>query len=148
MQIASMGIEEGGDARTINLCQRCYNEKLVQQGKQSLKSKEWREVVERKAHRRRLWKNLRKRIIPSRNVVYFTLQRAWPRKILADAAQEKQEGHGQWQQEPHFNKFLEQVKKKCGYRLQCPHDAHGVQCKDVGQLVKASDRNAGKKEAL
>ena len=51
-----MVIEEGGGARTINLCQRCYNEKLAQQGKQSLKSKEWREVVERKAHRGRLWK--------------------------------------------------------------------------------------------
>ena len=49
MQIASVVIEEGGEARTINLCQRCYNEKLVQQGKQSLKSKEWREIVERKA---------------------------------------------------------------------------------------------------
>ena len=25
-QIASMAIEEGGEARTMNLCQRCYNE--------------------------------------------------------------------------------------------------------------------------
>ena len=56
MQIASMVIEEGGEARTINLCKLCYNAKLVQQGKQSLQSKEWREVVERKAHWGRLWK--------------------------------------------------------------------------------------------
>ena len=56
MQIASMVIEESGEARTSNLCQRCCNEKLVQQGKQSLKSKEWREVVARKAHRGRVWK--------------------------------------------------------------------------------------------
>ena len=56
MRIASMVIEEGGEARTINLCPVCCNEKLFQQGKQSLKSKEWREVVERKAHRGRLWK--------------------------------------------------------------------------------------------
>ena len=53
MQSPSMLIEEGGEARTFNLCQRCYNEQLVQQGKQSM---EWREVVERKAHRVRLWK--------------------------------------------------------------------------------------------
>ena len=54
MQIASMVMEEGGEARTINLCQLCYNEKPVQQGKQPLKSKERREVVERKAHCGRL----------------------------------------------------------------------------------------------
>ena len=35
--IASMVIEEGGEARTINLCQQCCNENLVQQGKQPLK---------------------------------------------------------------------------------------------------------------
>ena len=56
MQIASMAIVEGGEARTINTCQRCHSEKPVHQGKQPLKSKEWREVVERKAHRGRLWK--------------------------------------------------------------------------------------------
>ena len=42
MQIASMVTEEGGEARTINLCKRCYNESLVQQGKQPLNSEEWR----------------------------------------------------------------------------------------------------------
>ena len=59
MQIASMVIEEGGEARTINLCKRCCNERLFQQGKQSVKSKEWREVVERKAHRGRFMEDLR-----------------------------------------------------------------------------------------
>ena len=47
MQIAPMVTEQGGEARTVNLCKRCYTERLVQQGKQLLKSKEWRE---------RLWK--------------------------------------------------------------------------------------------
>ena len=43
---------------------------------------------------------------------YFTLQKAWARKILADAAQEKQEGmSGQWQQESPFNEVLDQVKR-------------------------------------
>ena len=52
MQTASMVIEEGGEAPTINLCKLCYNAKLVQQGKQPLKPKEWKEVVEKKAHGR------------------------------------------------------------------------------------------------
>ena len=56
MQIASMVIEEGGEARTTNLCRLCHNAKLVQQGKQPLKSKKRKEVLEKKAHRGRLWK--------------------------------------------------------------------------------------------
>ena len=51
-----MVIDEGGEAHTINLCQQCYNEKRVHQGKQPLKWKEWKEVVEKKAHRGWLWK--------------------------------------------------------------------------------------------
>ena len=44
-QIASMVIEEGGEAHTIILRQQCYNEKLAQQGKQPLKLWQWRRVV-------------------------------------------------------------------------------------------------------
>ena len=33
-QIASMVVEGGGEAHTINSCQQCYNEQLAQQGKQ------------------------------------------------------------------------------------------------------------------
>ena len=53
-QIASV-VEEGGEAHTINLCQQCYNEKLMQEGKQPLKLWQWREVVEKKAHCGRIW---------------------------------------------------------------------------------------------
>ena len=42
MQIASMVTEEGGDARRINLCQRCCNATIVQQGKQPLTSMLWK----------------------------------------------------------------------------------------------------------
>ena len=92
MQIASMVIEEGGEARTFNLCQRCYIEKLVQQGKQSLKSMEWREVAERKAHRGRLWKVFGSQQFLRGMREYFTLKRAWARKIVAEVPQEKEEG--------------------------------------------------------
>ena len=112
MQTASMVIEEGGEARTINLFQRWYNEKLVQQGKQSLKSKEGRETVERKAHRGRLWKIFGSEELLRGMWESFTLKRAWARKILAGAAHEKQEGtQGQWQQEPPFKEVVEQVKR-------------------------------------
>ena len=40
MQIASMVVEEGGEARTTTLCKRCFYEKLVQQGNTPLKSME------------------------------------------------------------------------------------------------------------
>ena len=50
-----MVVEEGCEAHTINLCQKRYNEQLVQQGKLRLKLWYWRGVVE-KAHRGRLRK--------------------------------------------------------------------------------------------
>ena len=36
-KIASVVVEEGGEAHTINLSQQCYNEQMVQQGTQPLK---------------------------------------------------------------------------------------------------------------
>ena len=43
---------------------------------------------------------------------YFTLKRASARKIVADAAQEKQEGiQGQWQQTSPFKEVVEQVQR-------------------------------------
>ena len=54
-RIASMVVEEGGAAHTINLCQQCCNEKLVQQGKPRLKLWQWNGVVEKKVHRGRIW---------------------------------------------------------------------------------------------
>ena len=98
------------EARAINLCQQCYKEKLVQQGKQPLKSKEWREVVERKAHRCRLWKIFGSEQFLRGMWGCFTFTRAWARKIPADATQAKQEGiQGQWQHESLFK--VEQVKR-------------------------------------
>ena len=74
-QIAAMVIE-GGEARIINLCQQCYNEKLVQQGKQPLKLWEWSGVVEKKAQKGRLWKVLGSEQFLCGMWEYFTLERA------------------------------------------------------------------------
>ena len=51
-QFASVVVEEGGEAHTVNLSQQCWNEQKVQQGKPRLNSWQWRAVVEKKAHRR------------------------------------------------------------------------------------------------
>ena len=48
----------------------------------------------------------------------FHSHKGWARKILADAANEKQKGmQGQWQLESPFKEVLEEVKNKCGYSL-------------------------------
>ena len=112
MLIASMAILEGGEARTINLCQLCFTAKLVQPGKQPLKSQEWHEVVENKAHRGRLWKIFGSEQLLRGTWEYCTLKRAWTRKKIAAAAQENQEGiQSQWQKESPFREVLEQVKR-------------------------------------
>ena len=108
-----------GEARTINVCKLCYNANLVEQGKRPLKPKEWKEVLEKEAHRGRLWKVFGSEQFLRGMWEYFTLKRAWTRKNLADAAQEKQGGMpGQWQYE--FKEVLEQINRSaerdCGLR--------------------------------
>ena len=94
-----MVVEEGGEGHTINLCQLCYNDKLMQQGKEPLKL--WqRRGVEKKAHRGRIWEVMGHNQFLRGMWECFSLERAEARKIPADASLEKQEGtQGQWQQE-------------------------------------------------
>ena len=67
-QIASMVVEEGGEAHTINLCQQCYSAKLMQQGKQPLNLWQWeRDSGEEGATRKDLESD-GKRTISARNV--------------------------------------------------------------------------------
>ena len=137
LQIASMVIEEGGEARTTNLRKRCCNEKLVQQGKQLLKLMECRGVVERKAHRGRLWKIFGIEHFLCGMREFFILKRAGARKMLADAAQEKtRRNTGSVATRIPLQRSFGASQKKCGYRLQCPNNAPCVQCKEVGQLGK------------
>ena len=79
-QIAVMVTEEGGEAHTISLCKFCYNESAVRQGKQPLKLAEWKEIVERKAHRGRLWKIFGVEQFVRGMWEYFTFERAWAKK--------------------------------------------------------------------
>ena len=55
-QFASVVVEVGGESHTVNLCQECHNEQMVQEGKPRLNSWQRRAVVEKKAHRGKRWK--------------------------------------------------------------------------------------------
>ena len=112
-QFASMGVEGGGEARTVNLCQQCCDERRVQQGKPRLNSWQWRAVVENKAHRGRKWKIMGNEQFIRGVWECYTLERAEAKRILEDASRERQEGiQGQWQQESLSREILEQARRK------------------------------------
>ena len=111
LQFAPVVVEDGTESYTDNLCQQCFNERLTAQSLAPLKSWQWQAVVEKKAHRGRLWRMLEKDQFTHGMWEYFYLARAKAKKCLRDAEKEKQEGiRGQWQQESLAKEFLEQVK--------------------------------------
>ena len=148
-QIASVVIEAGGEVRTINLCKLCYNEKFVQQGKEPRKLWEWKGVVEKKAHRRRLWLVFGSEQFLHGMWEYFTLKWAGARKNLVDAAQEKQEGkQGQRQHGTSVQKSSGTSQKKCGYRLRSPDNAPCLHRNEAWQLGEFSGRTQEGRKAL
>ena len=108
LQFASGVVEE---SYTVNLCQQCYNERLTAQDQAPLKSWQWKAVVEKKAHRSRLWKMLGKDQVFQGMWECFSLERRKRKKFLWDAEKEKQEGiQVQRQQESPAKECLEEVK--------------------------------------
>ena len=102
-QFASVVVEEGGEARTVNLCQQCYHERLVQQGEPRLNSWQVRAVVEKKAHSGRIWRVMGGEPFTRGMWEYSILRRAEAKRIREGAARERQEGRqGQSQQESPF----------------------------------------------
>ena len=58
-QLASVVHNEGNEAHTTNLCQKCFNKHLQAKGEMSLTNVQWRELVEKKAYPTRwLWYGL------------------------------------------------------------------------------------------
>ena len=53
-QLASVVVNEGDEAYTTNLCQKCFNKHLQAEGGEPLTNVKWRQVVEKKAHRGRM----------------------------------------------------------------------------------------------
>ena len=60
-QFASTVVDDVKESYAVNLCQQCYNESLTAKGLALLKNWQWKAVVEKKAHRGRLWRMLRKK---------------------------------------------------------------------------------------
>ena len=123
-QIASVVVEQGGEAHTIILCQQCCNERLVQQGKPRLKLWQWKGAVEKKAHRGRIWKVMGGEQFLRGMWEYITLKKAGPIKISADAARGKTRREARsvaagvsLQRGPGTS------QKKCGFRLRSPENA-------------------------
>ena len=101
-QFDSVVVDDDKESYTVNVCQQCNNKRLTAQGQAPLKSWLWKAVVEKKAHRGRLWKMLGKDQLIQGMWEYFTL--------LKDAEKAKQEGiQGPWQQESPVKEFLAQV---------------------------------------
>ena len=59
-QLASVVVNEGDEADTTNLCQKCFNKHLQAKGEKPLSNVQWRQVVEKKAYRGRMWKMMGK----------------------------------------------------------------------------------------
>ena len=54
-QLEAIVTEEGGTARTINLCKQRYNARWLKQGERQVTASKWRDMVEQKAFRGKLW---------------------------------------------------------------------------------------------
>ena len=133
----SVVVEEGGEVRTVNVCQHCYNEQVVQQGKPRLNSWQWRAVGKKTAHRGRVWKIMRNEQFVSGMWEYFISlsKREEAKKILEGAARERQEGiQGQWQPESPFREVLEQVRGNADMGCGHPKDAATLLCNEERQL--------------
>ena len=59
-QLASVVLNEGCEAYTTNLCQKCFNKHLQAKGEEPLSNVQWRQVVEKKAYRGKRWKMMGK----------------------------------------------------------------------------------------
>ena len=117
-QLASVVVNGGDEAYTTNLCQKCFYKHLQAKGEESLTSVKWRQVVEKKACRGRMWKMWK--MIGKEPYLrgmwkHFSSERSKTKKFRQLAAEEKQAGiQGQWQQESPARGFWEQVN--------CCHD--------------------------
>ena len=81
-------------------------------GQPQLELRQWKAVVEEKAHRGRLWKMFGKDQFLQGMWEYFSQERAKAKKFLEDAEKERHEGiQGEWQQESPSKEVLEQVRR-------------------------------------
>ena len=70
-QLASVVVNEGDEAFSTNLCQKCFSKHLQAKGEEPLANVKWRQVVEKKAYRGENVKNDGERAISARDVGTF-----------------------------------------------------------------------------
>ena len=117
-QLASVVRNEGDEAYTTNLCQMCFNKHLQAEGEEPLTIVKWRQVVEKKAYRGRMWRMMGKEPYLHGVWEYFSSERSKAKKFRQLTDEERQAGiQGQWQQESPAGEYLEQVK--CCHDIDC-----------------------------
>ena len=143
---ASVVVDEGGEAHTINLRQQCCNEQMVQQGQAAAEIVAMESSGGKKtASRENLESDGRTNNLYGECGEYFTLKGAEVKKIPEDASREQQEViQGQWQQESPF-RIQEQVRGHaevgCGSQMM----RRGKPCKKGTAVGKSSKKETGKK---
>ena len=120
-QLASVVLDEGGEAYTTNLRQKCSNKHLQAKGEEPLSNVQWRQVVEKKAYRGRMWKMMGKEPCVRGMWEYFLQERSRVKRFRELPDEEKQARiQGQRQQESTAKEYL----LTCGeftMSYLCPH---------------------------
>ena len=90
-QFASVVVEEGEESHTANSCQQCYNKNLMAKGEAPLTKWQWYAVVEKKAHRGRLWRMLGKDQYLQGIWEYFSFERL-KSEVVHEGCRERKAG--------------------------------------------------------
>ena len=99
------------EAYTTNLCQKCLNKHLQAKGEEPLTNVQWRQAVEKKAYRGKMWKMMGKEPYLRGMSEHFSCERLKAKKFRQPADEEKQAGiQGQRQLESPAREYWEQVK--------------------------------------
>ena len=88
-QLASVVVNEGDEAYTTNLYQKCFNKHLQAKGEEPLTNVKWREVVEKKAYRGRMWTKMGKEPHLRGMWDYFLQERCRVKRFRGLADEEK-----------------------------------------------------------
>ena len=88
-QLASVVINEGEESYTTNLCQMCFNKSLKAKGEKPVTNVQWRQVVEKKAYRGRIWRMMGKETYLRRMWEYFLQERSRVKRFREPAEEEK-----------------------------------------------------------
>ena len=84
-----MVVNEGDEAYTTNMCQKCFNEHLQVKGEKPMSNVQWRQVVEKKAYRGRMWKMMGKEAYLRWMWEYFLQERSRVKRFRELADEEK-----------------------------------------------------------